>query len=62
MKVSRSEKTDWEALAKNLQVALEKEIEESDRLQKELNSAIEALVAYTLAVRYLRNNNGHDPV
>lgn len=61
MKTSRS-KTDWEALARNLQLALEKEIDESEILQRELDAAIEALYAHTLAIRYLRNKNGHDPV
>lgn len=61
MKISRS-KTDWEALAKNLQLALEKEIDESEILQRELDAAIEALYAHTLAIRYLKERNGHDPV
>ena len=62
MKTSRSEKTDWETLAKNLQLALEKEIEVSDLLERELNTAIEALYAHKLAIRYLKERNGNDPV
>lgn len=62
MTASRSEKTDWEALAKNLQLALEKEIEVSDLLERELNAAIEALHAHTLAIRYLKERNGNNPV
>jgi hypothetical protein len=55
-------KTDWEALAKNLQAALEKEIEVSDLLERELNAAVEALYAHKLAIRYLKERNGNDPV
>jgi hypothetical protein len=61
-KISRSSKNDWKALAQNLQVALETEIDESERLQRELNAAIEILFAHTLAIRYLREKNGNDPV
>ena len=62
MTVSHFKKTDWEALAKNLQTALEKEIEVSDLLERELNAAVEALCAHTLAIRYLKERNGNDPV
>lgn len=57
-----SDRPDWEAIAKALQKSLEKEIDESEILQRELDAAIEALYAHTLAIRYLRNKNGHDPV
>jgi hypothetical protein len=57
-----SDRTDWESIAKALQEALETEIDESERLQRELNTAVEALYAHTLAIRYLKERNGHDPV
>ena len=62
MKTSHFSKTNWEALARNLQTALETEIDESERLRRELDTTIEILSAHTLAIRYLKEKNGHDPV
>ena len=62
MKTSHFSKTDWEALARNLQTALETEIDESERLRNELDYTIEILFAHSLAIRYLREKNGNDPV
>jgi len=59
---NRSDKTDWESLAKKLQEALETEIDENENLQRQLDDALEMMTTQMLAIRYLRTINGHNSV
>jgi hypothetical protein len=60
---------DWEALAKNLQKALEKEIDEHEFLQKKHDILLDRADRITAAlfkaqgvIEYLEEKNGNDPV
>lgn len=50
---------DWEALAKNLQAALEKEIDENEQLQKQVDRLSANALRLLGVIEYLEIKNGN---
>ena len=50
---------DWEALAKNLQLALEREIDDGEQLQKKVNMLSETVLKLMGVIEYLELKNGN---
>lgn len=50
---------DWEALAKNLQIALEKEIDENEQLQKQVDRLSANALRLLGVIEYLEIKNGN---
>lgn len=55
-------KIDWEVLAKQLQQALAKEIQENDKLKAELSQANRALVQMSGIIQYLEGKRGNNSI
>ena len=53
------QKVDWEALAKNLQIALEREVDESEQLQKDKDQISLQLVKAIGVIEYLERKHGN---
>jgi len=50
---------DWEALAKNLQLALEREIDDTEQLQKKVDQLSANLLKLMGVIEYLELKNGN---
>jgi len=50
---------DWEALAKNLQIALEREIDDNEQLQKEKDALQSNVLKLIGVIEYLELKNGN---
>jgi hypothetical protein len=50
---------DWEALAKNLQLALEREIDENEQLNKKLDSLAANVLKFVGIIEYLERKIGN---
>ena len=50
---------DWEALAKNLQLALEKEMDETEQLQKKVDQLSSNVLKLIGVIEYLELKNGN---
>ena len=50
---------DWEVLAKNLQLALEKEMDESEQLQKKVDQLSANVLKLMGVIEYLELKNGN---
>lgn len=50
---------DWEALAKNLQLALEKEVDETEQLQKKVDQLSANVLKLMGVIEYLELKNGN---
>lgn len=50
---------DWEALAKNLQLALEREIDDGEQLQKKVDQLSANLLKLMGVIEYLELKNGN---
>ena len=55
-------KIDWEALAKNLQQALAKEIKENDQLREQNTQLITQGIKLLGAIEYLEKSRGHHSI
>ena len=53
---------DWEALAKNLQQALAKEIKENDQLREQNTQLITQGIKLLGAIEYLEKSRGHHSI
>ena len=58
----RKEKINWEALAKNLQQALAKEIKENDELRSQNTQLITQGIKLLGTIEYLESKRGNNPV
>ena len=56
---AKAQSVDWEALAKNLQIALEKEIDESEQLQKKVDQLSANILKLMGVIEYLELKNGN---
>jgi hypothetical protein len=50
---------DWEALAKNLQIALEREIDDNERLEKQKDQLSANVLKLMGVIEYLELKNGN---
>jgi hypothetical protein len=50
---------DWEALAKNLQIALEREIDDGEQLQKKVDQLSANVLKLMGVIEYLEIKNGN---
>jgi hypothetical protein len=50
---------DWEALAKNLQLALEREIDENEQLNKKLDNLAAIVLKFVGVIEYLERKIGN---
>jgi hypothetical protein len=53
------QKVDWEALAKNLQIALEREIDDNERLAQDKDQISLQLVKAIGVIEYLERKHGN---
>lgn len=58
----KTEKINWEVLAKQLQQALAKEIQENDKLKADLGQANRALIQMSGIIQYLEGKRGNSTV
>ena len=50
---------DWEALAKNLQLALEKEMDETEQLEKKIDNLAANVLKFVGVINYLEGKIGN---
>lgn len=58
----KTEKINWEVLAKQLQQALAKEIKENDSLKKEVERLRISVIKMGGVIEFLEIKRGHNPV
>jgi cell division protein FtsB len=54
--------TDWHDLAKKLQVALEKQVDENQQLEEEIEDLNRKILDQLAVIEYLEKKNGHNSI
>ena len=57
-----SDVIDWHDLAKKLQVALEKQVDENQQLEEEIEDLNHRIMEQLAVIKYLEKRNGNDSI
>lgn len=61
-KIFPSDVIDWHDLAKKLQVALEKQVDENQQLEEEIEDLNNKILDQLAVIEYLEKKNGHNSI
>ena len=54
--------TDWHDLAKKLQAALERQVDENEQLEEEIEDLNQTIMKQLAVIEYLEKKNGYDSI
>lgn len=57
-----NQQTDWHDLAKKLQAALEKQVDENEQLEEEIEDLNYRIMKQFAVIEYLEKRNGNDSI